>query len=362
MTPQTAGPEAREPSSALETLLRDALASEARAAVPYGSWPQDPWLRVDRAHRRGQARRRAGVATLVAVAVAATGGILAAGPLDRSRPQPAHSTAPPAPEDTWHALDDGRPRGEPADTATRTAVVEAMQRPASRPGSPELWVLANPDTLRFLWNGTLGGRRMSLVRAVLRSPYGDTGERLAWVGQENPGGDVRVLRQLDGAPAAVAIPYRDAEGAMRLLAVVRRGATAATTRAVVRDDGSVEREWAAAPVRDGVVDASMGAPLSYAPVELRVEVRGRATQYASAGHWDATVASGGVARPLTAADVATASANARGDLSDARIRAEVRTTLARLLELMASDAATVKPSGGTTGRCPSRRSTARTGW
>jgi hypothetical protein len=341
MTPQAAGPEAREPASELETLLRDALAAEARTAVPYGSWHEDPWLRVDRAHRRGQARRRTGVAALLAVTVAATGGILAAGPLDRSRPEPAQTTTPPA--DTWQALDDGRPRGEPVDATTRAAVAAAMQRPGV--GDHTDWVLAHPATLRFLWNGTLGGRRTSLVRAVLRSPEGgETGDHFVWVGQSVPDGILRMLQQSSAGPAVVSIPYRDGERGMRLLAVVRRGATAATTRAVVRDDGTVEETWTPVPVRDGVVDAPMGQPLTYAPLELRVTVPGRATQYTSAGIWGAAAATGGALRPLTDSDVAEASANARGDLSRPAVRADVRGVIEGLLRRMESDAAHAQPT------------------
>jgi len=198
--------------------------------------------------------------------------------------------------------------------------------------------------VRFLWNGTRGGRRLSLVRALMRSPHDTTAERLAWVGQEAPGAPFRVLRQWDDGPAVATIPYRDGERGMRLLGVVRRGATVAVTRPIVRDDGSVEEAWTTVPVRDGVVDAPMGEPLTYAPLELRVSVPGRATQYAGAGDWGAGAASGGTARPLTAADVAAASADARGDLSRPAIRADVRAAIEMLLSQLASDAAHVRPA------------------
>jgi hypothetical protein len=326
------------PHGDVETLLRDTLGAEARAAVPYASWPQDPWPRVERAYRRGRARRRAGLAALL-VAVVATGGVAAGLAADRqSPPQPADTDAP---ADSWQALDDGRPRGEPVTEAMRADVVRAL----TAPGQPESSGVrvSDPRTLRFLWNGNLGGRRVALVRATL-APEGRWLPTAAWVGQPAPGEPVQVLRQWSAGPAVASIPYDVGDGRMHLLAVVRRNATVSAGRAKVRADGTVERRWQQPlPVTDGVVDVPVGLSLDYAPLELRVQVPGRATQYTSVAEWDARIATGGVAFPVTDGDVTGAAAAIRG-IRDAGLRGDAQRALAELMDAMASDTAHTSPA------------------
>ena len=80
----------------------------------------DPWARVDRAHRRGRLRRRAGLAGVLAAAAAVTGAFVAQ-PQDRA-PAPAG----PPPRSDWRELDDGRTRGSAPDAATREKVAEVL--------------------------------------------------------------------------------------------------------------------------------------------------------------------------------------------------------------------------------------------
>jgi len=105
----------------VETLLRQALHAEADAAVPWGDPAgTDPWPRVERAHRRTRALRRAGLAGVVVAALAIGGAVTAR--LDGGPPPPPAGETR---DDTWQDLDDGRTRGEPVDDATRAAVATA---------------------------------------------------------------------------------------------------------------------------------------------------------------------------------------------------------------------------------------------
>jgi hypothetical protein len=327
------------PTRDVETLLRETLAVDASTAVPYGSWPEDPWVRVERAHRQGRARRRAGVAALLVAVVAAAGGVAAGLDGDRRPPQPAHTDSP---SDTWEALDDGRTRGEPVDEAMSADVLRALAAPRK---SERSFRLTDPSTLRFLWNGNLGGRRIALVGATLEDQYGARLPRASWVGQPAPGEPVQVLRQWGGGPAVATIPYRDGDGRMRLLAVVRRDATVWTSRATILGDGPVERHWESVEgATDGDIDVDLGEGLTYAPLELRVDVPGRARQYTSVAEWGARIGTGGTAAAVTDEDVTRAAAGARGDLSPAGVRSDVKRALELLMDQMVSDPAHTNPA------------------
>ena len=315
----------------VETLLRRALHAEADAAVPWGD-PSgaDPWPRVDEAHRRSRARRRAGVAGAL-VAVLALGGVVATRLDGGTPPPPAGGTR----QDTWEDLDDGRTRGEPVDAALRAAVADALRRPCCGRAGPEPYAYTgDPAGIRFLWAGDLGRHRTALVRATFTGV--DSGSRrdmLAWVGEKPDGGRFEAIRTVVPGDAVASTTYVTDGGEVRLLAVVRRGAAVDVSQARINAyDGVVLREWTPAPVTDGVADVAVDGLTDEPPTELRVRYPGSARAYTGPEGFR-TPTTGKV----TEADVDRALAGARGDARPAGVRADVRSSLEMLTARLASD-------------------------
>jgi hypothetical protein len=318
----------------VETLLRDSLRAEADAAVPWGAPAVDPWPRVERAHRRGVARRRAGLAALL-VGVLAAAGVAGTRLDDLTPPPPAGHE-----RDTWEDLDDGRTRGEPVDGATRAGVAAALRACCSDGVGAGFTYRGDPAGLRFLWAGTLGGHPTVLVRATLDAADGDPAHRidaLAWA-RRTAGTPYAAFGVRVGGPAAVSLPYVDDGGTLRALVVVRRGASLESARAVIRADGGVTRDWTPERVDDGVARVALADTRTYAPTELRVRYPGSAVAYVTAVDPD-------LRRPgPTEAELDRALADARGDASPAGVRADARASLGRLLALLRSDAGHARPA------------------
>jgi hypothetical protein len=326
----------------VETILRETLSADADAAVPWGVGGADPWPRVERAHRRDRARRLAGVAAAV-VAVTAIGA-LAARP---DEPPPAPAGEPRA--EQWQYLDDGRTRGEPVDAATRADV--ARQLATKCCGSSSYVFAGDPASLRFLWNGTLGGHRTALVRATVQSPIDpaaggggaqDVRSRISWVGETAPG-RWETFGQWDAGPAVTELPYVAGDGERRMIAVVHRDATVEMSQALIRADGTVVRDWTPVTVRDGTVDVPVGDPRRYAPTDLRVTNPSGSVMYGSSGGWNPELV-GVPEAEVTEADVTRATAATRGDPAPAGVHEDVRTAVRSLLSRLGSDPENARPA------------------
>ena len=95
-------------------------------------------------------------------------------------------------------------------------------------------------------------------------------------------------------------------------------------------DGVVLREWAPAPVTDGVADVAVDGLTDEPPTELRVRYPGSARAYTAAEGFR-TPTTGKV----TEADVDRALAGARGDARPAGVRDDVRSSLETLTDRLA---------------------------
>jgi hypothetical protein len=273
-----------------EIYLRESLQAHVDDVSPT---TLDPWLRVSRAHRRSRFRRRTAAVGALAAVAAASGSLTGTPPwADQLRTQPAGPvpTQPAKPFPTqpanpvpavepdlgWLRLDDGSPRGALGnDPALRQAVVEALLRAGS--GSSNAPQLAEPDTVHLLWGGELEGKRVALARAVqVFDPKRDPQsiEVLLWLTGPAGGGAMKLLSTDTDGPAIKALPYLDADGGRRLLAVVGRDAQAAATRTTISAaDGELKRPWSPVPVQDGVVDVPVPDPLGRGPLLLETWVR-----------------------------------------------------------------------------------------
>ncbi len=263
-------------TEATETLLRESLQAHVDDV---GTITADPWLRVSRAHRRSRFRRRTAAVGALVAAAAVTGSLAGTQPwADQLRTtQPANPTQPADPTPGgkrdlgWLQLDDGTPRGALGnDPALRQAVVKALLKAGLHsPNAPQL----TQDTVHLLWGGELEGKRVALVRALhIFDPknHPQRTEVLLWLTGPTGGGAMKPLSINDEGPAIKALPYLDAQGGRRLLAVVGRDAQVAATRTTISAaEGELERAWSPVPVHDGVVDVPVPDPFGRGPLLLQ---------------------------------------------------------------------------------------------
>jgi hypothetical protein len=274
-----------------ETLLREAL----MARVGDVDTTADPWLRVSRAHRRSQARRRvATVSGLAAAAVAVAVTLIGSPPwANRAEPAPAQQPSvvivdqPDFGIEPWGPgsdgirgylrLADGKPRGALGrDPDLRADVVAAVRNPGDN-GIPG-WKLTDPSRLQVLWADVRDGRRLALAMAVLEteppaSTTEPTVEPLIWVGEPTAGAPMRIMEEYNVASGVVAKIYRGDDGQARVLAIVRRGATVVGSRPTITADGRIQQHaWQSLPVQDGVVDVPLPDPAGRGPLTLRATV------------------------------------------------------------------------------------------
>jgi hypothetical protein len=301
-----------------EEVLREGLHRHAEQLVyPAG----DPWVRVDRAHRRSRAHRR----TLAAGALAA---LVAGGVAVTLTPwSPSHGPAQPADRSadrqlgdlatTW--LDDGRPRGELGDDPNlREAAAATVRREIAANGGR----LAENHGVDLLYAGAPGGSPLALARAVTR-----TADQVYWMA----GIGSTTLRVFSTSPTnlgAPAMTYTDADGDRRVLGVVPRGGRISAGRVTIDADGRAHRTWSAVRNDDGVVDVPVGDARTKGPVVVRVKY-GQEVAYSDPQGLATPGADGVSPVPASAAQVQQALAGAPGSGVEPRIAAAAVNGLLR---------------------------------